>query len=107
MVATALIDRVLAGLMDYDPEKVILFGSYARGDFDEFSDIDLIVIKNTEQRFFQRLVEVMAFVPREVAADIFVYTPQEFQTMVDSGNPFIEQALKDGKVLYEKTPGNI
>ncbi|MSQ06594.1 MAG: nucleotidyltransferase domain-containing protein [Dehalococcoidia bacterium] len=92
--------------MDYSPEKVILFGSYARGDYDEFSDIDLIVIKKTEQRFFQRLAEVMAFIPREVAADVFVYTPQEFQAMVESGNPFIEQAIKDGIVLYEKTPGN-
>ena len=103
---SSLIDRVLEGLMAYDPEKVILFGSYARGDYDEFSDIDLIVIKNTEQRFVRRLVEVMAFVPRDVAADVFVYTPQEFQAMVESGNPFIEQALKDGIVLYEKTPGN-
>ncbi len=106
MALPALIDRVLEGLMDYGPEKVILFGSYARGDYDEFSDIDLIVIKDTEQRFFQRLAEVDAFMPRDVKADVFVYTPQEFQTMVESGNPFIEQALKDGIVLYEKAPGN-
>jgi predicted nucleotidyltransferase len=92
--------------MAYGPEKVILFGSFARGDADEFSDIDLIVIKETSQRFVRRLVEVMAFVSREVAADIFVYTPQEFQAMVEAGNPFIEQALKDGIVLYEKAPGN-
>ena len=102
----SLVQRVLQGLMAYEPEKVILFGSYARGDADEFSDIDLIVIKDSQERFVRRLVEVMAFIPREVAADVFVYTPQEFQNMVEAGNPFIEQALKDGIVLYEKAPGN-
>lgn len=106
MALPALIDRVLEGLTDYGPEKVILFGSYARGDYDEFSDIDLIVIKDTEQRFFQRLAEVDAFMPRDVKADVFVYTPQEFQTMIESGNPFIEQALKDGIVLYEDATTN-
>ena len=102
----AIIDQVLQGLMAYQPEKVILFGSYARGDFDEFSDIDLIVIKNTDQRFFQRLAEVDAFMPRDVKADVFVYTPREFQTMIESGNPFIEQAIKDGIVLYENAAAN-
>ncbi len=88
------------------PEKIILFGSVARGDADEYSDIDLIVIKNTETRFVQRLVEVIAFLPRDVAADVFVYTSQELQTMLEEGNPFIEQALKDGIVLYEKASGD-
>jgi predicted nucleotidyltransferase len=106
MTASPLIDRVLEGLMAYGPEKVILFGSFARGDADEFSDIDLIVIKDTDQRFFQRLAEVDAFMPRDVKADVFVYTPREFQTMIESGNPFIEQALKDGIVLYENTAAN-
>jgi len=100
------VDRVLAGLMAYKLQKVILFGSYARGDFDEYSDIDLVVIKDTDERFVQRLVSVMAFVPRDVAADVFVYTPQEFQAMIQSGNSFIEQVLKDGITIYESTPGD-
>ena len=99
------IDRVLAGLMGYEPEKVILFGSVARGETDEFSDIDLIVIKDTEERFFQRLLDVTAYLPRDVTIDVLVYTPGEFEAMVKGGNPLIQQAMEEGQVLYEKPPG--
>ncbi len=99
------IDRVVAGLMGYEPEKVILFGSAARGETDEFSDIDLIVIKNTEDRFFQRLLDVTTYLPRDVTIDALVYTPGEIEAMVKAGNPFIQQALEEGQVLYEKPPG--
>jgi predicted nucleotidyltransferase len=100
------IDRVVEGLMAYEPEKIILFGSAARGEADEYSDLDLIVIKASNKRFVERLVEVTAYLPRDVAADVFVYTPQEIKAMIEEENPFIEQALKDGIVLYEKSQGN-
>ena len=47
--------QVVQDLMPYDPERVILFGSLARGDSDDYSDIDVMVIKRTETRFVQRL----------------------------------------------------
>ena len=99
------IDRIVAGLMGYEPEKVILFGSAARGETDEFSDIDLIVIKDTAERFFQRLLDATAYLPRDVAIDVLVYTPGEFEAMVKGGNPFIQQALEEGQVLFERPPG--
>lgn len=105
MAGPSAIDRVVAGLMGYEPEKVILFGSLARGETDEFSDIDLIVIKDTEERFFQRLLDVTAYLPRDVTIDALVYTPGEIEAMVKGGNPFIQQALEEGQVLYEKPPG--
>jgi predicted nucleotidyltransferase len=101
------IDRIVESLMAYQPEKIILFGSVARGDADEYSDIDLIVIKKSDKRFVERLVEIMAYLPREVVrADVLVYTPEEFQAMQEQGNPFMEQVLKDGIVLYENPQGN-
>ena len=100
------IDRVVRGLMAYQPEKIILFGSAARGDADEYSDLDIIIVKNTDTRFVQRLVDVTAFLPLDLAIDVFVYTPEELEAMAEEGNPFIEQALKEGKIVYEKTPGN-
>jgi HEPN domain-containing protein/predicted nucleotidyltransferase len=96
------IDRVVHSLMAYEPETIILFGSAARGDTDEYSDLDLIVIKQSNKRFVERLVEVTAYLPRDTAVDVLVYTPQEFQAMQEEGNPFIEQALSDGIVLYDK-----
>ena len=103
----AAISRIVESLLAYQPEKIILFGSMARGDADEYSDIDLIVVKKSDKRFVERLVEVTAYLPRDVVrADVLVYTPEEFQSMQEKGNPFIEQALKDGIVLYENPEGN-
>ena len=100
------VDRVVDSLIAYGPEKIILFGSAARGDADEFSDIDLIIVKKTETRFIQRQVDATNLVPRDISVDIFVYTPEEFQTMIDEDNPFIERALAEGIVLYENAPGD-
>lgn len=105
LVAPSTVDRVVNALLGYEPEQIIVFGSAARGDTDEYSDIDLIVIKETETRFVQRLVEVSSFLPSDLLIDVFVYTPEEFQTMQESGNPFIEEAMTDGKVLYHRDSG--
>jgi uncharacterized protein len=82
----------------YGPvEKIILFGSRARGQADSYSDTDLIVIKETNERFVKRLAN-LPFLP--IQADIFVYTPNEFAAMQNNGNPFIMNALAGSRVLY-------
>lgn len=86
-------------MSDYGPvEKILLFGSAARGEQDEASDLDLIIIKRTSERFLRRLLSVPAL---PVAADVFVYTPEEFAAMQAQENPFILTALQDAIVLYE------
>ncbi len=79
-------------------EKIILFGSQARGDADEYSDLDLIIVKETSQPFMRRLVEAPDF---PVHADVFVYTPREFEYMKENENPFLMNALENSVVLYE------
>jgi len=94
---------LLEDLQGYQPEKVILFGSAARGDADEHSDLDVVVIKQTHQPFVQRGIEAVRHVRLEIGAvDLLVYTPEEFQRMREDENPFIERVLADGRVLYEK-----
>ena len=100
------ISRVVAALMPYQPERVLLFGSAARGEADEYSDLDLIVVKQTDERFIQRSIQATRLMPANVITDILVYTPEEWRRMVEEYNPFIEQVLKDAVVLYENTPGN-
>ncbi|MCS6953685.1 MAG: nucleotidyltransferase domain-containing protein [Bryobacterales bacterium] len=88
--------RIVEG---YGPvEKILLFGSAARGEQDEASDLDLIVIKRTTERFLRRLVSVPDL---GTPADVFVYTPEEFAEMQAEENPFVLTALRDAVVLYE------
>lgn len=99
----AKLNLAVEDLKKYGPEKIIVFGSASRGDTDEYSDIDLVVIKDTKKGFVERLGEVITYIRRELLPmDIFVYTKDEFKEMQEGLNPFIEQVLKDGKVIYEK-----
>ncbi len=79
--------------------KVILFGSYARGRTDQFTDLDLIVILETDLPYVERTASVYRWVAPRVAADILVYTPEEWQNM--QGRPFVQKALAEGRVIYE------
>lgn len=87
----------------YQPEKVILFGSLAGGTVGEWSDIDLVIIKDTSLPFLQRLKEValLCFVAEGI--DYLVYTPDEFAQMIAEKNPFVlKEIIEKGKVLYER-----
>ena len=90
--------------MQYEPEKTIIFGSYVRDEMDEYSDLDFVVIKKTEKRFIERLIEVAGLIDLNLGkVDVFVYTPEEIERMMEWGNPFIERVLKEGRILYENT----
>jgi predicted nucleotidyltransferase len=101
-------EKPLVSLLDtlktYRPYKIILFGSAARGEADAQSDLDLIVIKDTKESFIERLEAMAKLCPPGVHADILVYTPEEIRAMVEEENPFIIQALREGKLLYEANP---
>lgn len=85
----------------YDPDKIILFGSLGSGKIKEWSDIDLIIIKNTDKSFYERIKEILLLLRPKVGMDIFVYTPEEFNEMKE--RLFIkEEVLRKGRVVYEK-----
>jgi predicted nucleotidyltransferase len=99
-------NRVIECLKHYNPEKIIVFGSYARGEGDEYSDLDFVVIKKTEERFIERLIEVAKLIDNNLGkVDVFVYTPEEFQRMVEQDNPFIGNVIREGKIVYEYHKG--
>ena len=97
--------RIVATLIEkYQPEKIILFGSLASGEVHEWSDVDLLVVKESkEKRLMDRVMNIMAMLNYpEVAVDIFVYTPEEIDYLLKEGSQFIAEILEQGKVLYEK-----
>ena len=93
---------ILEDLMTYQPERIILFGSWARGDFSQGSDIDILVIKKTRARFIDRIEHVLALTRTDMDLEILVYTPEELQRMQDRLNPFVLEVMETGKVIYEK-----
>lgn len=87
---------------EYDPEQVILFGSMARGRVEEWSDLDLLIVKETDEPFLDRSVRVALLCRAIVGVDYLVYTPAELAQMIERGNPFILEALREGQVLYDR-----
>ena len=93
---------IISNLAEFNPEKIILFGSYARNEVDEESDIDIIVVYQTEKKFMDRLEELYMKWSIPKAVDILAYTPDEFMDMMRD-NFFLKQAVKEGIIIYERT----
>jgi len=97
------VKSVINRLKEYQPEKIILIGSYATGEADEHSDMDFVIIKRTDKSFLQRLVEVSRIIGFDLGkVDVFVYSPEEWKRMIEWENPFAETVLEKGVVVYEK-----
>jgi uncharacterized protein len=83
-----------------DPEKIILFGSWARGTASRRSDIDLLIIWETATPPLDRIGIVLTLLkdaPRSI--DAIVYTPSELRQRANA--PFIRRILQEGMILYE------
>ncbi|GIV67215.1 nucleotidyltransferase domain-containing protein [Caldilinea sp.] len=81
-------------------ERVILFGSYAAGRKDLFTDLDLLVVMESSEDFLTRMARLRRDLNVGVDLDLLVYTPEEFTQMQDRG--FLRQILATGQVLYER-----
>lgn len=81
------------------PQAIILFGSAARGEARQDSDVDILVICKTRKDYFERVREVRAGVRTNVPLDIIVLTPKEAKELPKK-NSFFAQILKEGKLVY-------
>jgi HEPN domain-containing protein/predicted nucleotidyltransferase len=85
----------------YQPDRVILFGSRSTQITCEESDVDLLIIKDTEKPAIDRRIEVEKMLSdREIPLDIIIYTPREMLYLFSIGSPFIEEVLEKGRLLY-------
>jgi predicted nucleotidyltransferase len=87
---------------EYDPDKIILFGSLVSEAVHEWSDIDLLVIKKTDKRPIERIMELTHLICPRVGIDLFIYTPEEIELLLKERYPFLLNILKTGKTVYEK-----
>jgi predicted nucleotidyltransferase len=94
--------RRIAAELATDPavRKVIMFGSAARGQARTTSDLDLIVVMQTDLPFIERFGPLWRRIKPAIAADLLIYTPQEFEQLLQN-RPFIRSAVQEGKTLYD------
>lgn len=81
-------------------QRVILFGSFAAGRRDLFTDLDILIVMDSSLDFVTRTAEMYRYLSAPVDMDLLVYTPEELERNQDRG--FIRQILEKGTTIYEK-----
>ena len=88
-----------------DPQRVVLFGSVARGEATAESDIDLLIVQPRERwreaTRGRELLRLRKAMPR-VAVDLLLYTPEEVADRAGARNTVVARALREGRVVYER-----
>lgn len=96
------IDQVVEQIVEkFKPQKIILFGSYARGNPRPESDVDLLVVMETSLKESKQSLEIRRHLDVLFGLDLIVHTPKRLKERVDMGDWFLRDVLKEGKVLYE------
>ena len=86
-----------------NPQKIILFGSYAPDNFNEHSDLDFLIIKETNLPSHKRGREIRKNLRGlKIPIDIVVYTPKEIKEWKDEKHSFISKILEEGRILYDR-----
>jgi len=98
----AEIDSIVRQLKEkYAPEKIILFGSMAKGEVYDSTDIDLFIIKKSPPKNgLERIWELDRLIDYKIATDFIVCSPEETEERLKLGDPFIKLIFEEGKVLY-------
>lgn len=87
----------------FKPLRIILFGSYAYGDPRPESDVDLLVVMNTDLRESQLALKIRQHLNPLFGIDILVYTPQRLEQRLSWGDPFLREIQERGVILYESS----
>lgn len=101
------IKRVVNRLIEQlDPQKIVLFGSYAYGKPNVDSDVDMLIIMESDERPTMRITRVLGVLHgvKDFPMDILVRTPQEIIERLAINDFFMREILDRGKVLYEREP---
>lgn len=96
------IDEVVLQIAEkFKPRKIILFGSYARGNPRPESDVDMLVVMNTPLKEVQQAIQICQQIQYRFGLDLIVHTPKHLAERVKMGDWFLRDVLEEGKVLYE------
>lgn len=93
------INNILSSLKSTNPQKIILFGSYAYGKPTKDSDLDLLVVVDTDKSFHERIQQLRLLLPKDRPIDLIVLTPKEYKN-AKAVNPLVAEIDSKGKILY-------
>lgn len=104
MITQKKIDSIVSKIASVcNPDKIILFGSYALGNQTKSSDLDLLILMESDKPRHHRSIEIRkALIGSMIPIDIFVITPGELRDEISDKHSFIGNAIKNSKVLYER-----
>ncbi len=86
----------------FNPQKIVLFGSYAQGGANPDSDVDLLVIMPFEGKGFWKSLEILNWLNPPFSVDLLVRRPDDTERRYRQGDPLVREAIDCGKVLYER-----
>ena len=104
MIENSKINEIVNKIaLNFNPEKIFLFGSYATGNPNQESDLDLLIIQESKLPRYKRVFEIRKLlIGSMIPMDIIVYTPDEFENEKEVKFSFINNAIKTSKLLYER-----
>ncbi len=104
MISEEKINEVVTKIAkQFNPEKIILFGSYGAGNPTPDSDLDLLIIQETDLPRHKRSFDIQkALIGSMIPMDILIYTRTEFEKEKNEKFSFLGSAVKTSKVLYER-----
>jgi predicted nucleotidyltransferase len=86
---------------EFEPERIILFGSHARGEASEDSDVDLLVIMPYEGHPTRKAIEIRRRLRAGFPLDLLVRSPTELRRRLENNDWFLHEIMEQGRVLYE------
>jgi len=100
------IDQVVEQIVEkFKPQKIIFFGSYARGNPRPESDVDMLVVMDTPLKDVRQAIEICQQIEYRFGLDLIVHKPTYLAEGIKNGNWFLRDVVKEGKVLYEAGNG--
>ena len=103
VIPSGVIERVVQRIVEVaQPDKIILFGSAARGEIGPNSDLDLLVVKGGAHRRKLAQAIYMNLIGVGVSVDAVVVTPDDIERYGNANGLVLETALREGKVIYER-----
>ena len=108
MVDAAAIQKISDEIAQrFQPERIILFGSYAYGSPNDDSDVDILVILSFEGSIKDKMFEIQKFIQSPFSMDLIVTTPPLLQRRLEMEDYFLQEITQKGRALYEASDSGV